>query len=65
MTASVIDWAAKPEPWRSIGPAFRADCEAIVAAPVAGPAPLTPMLRGRRREVLRRAFAAAKEAPGP
>lgn len=28
MTA--IDWAAKPEPWRSIGPAFKRDVEKIV-----------------------------------
>jgi len=26
-----IDWAAKPEPWCWVGPALRADVEAIVA----------------------------------
>jgi hypothetical protein len=27
----VIDWAAHPEPWRTIGLAFRAELAAIVA----------------------------------
>jgi len=31
MTAAkpVIDWPAHPQPWRTIGPQFRAQCEAI------------------------------------
>jgi len=59
----VIDWAAKPEPWRTIGPAFRKMCEDIAAMPIAGPP--SPALRARRREVLKRAFRAAREVSSP
>jgi hypothetical protein len=59
----VIDWAAHPEPWRTIGPAFRKMCEDIVAAPCAGPA--SPALQARRRNIIKRAFAAAKEVTPP
>lgn len=31
MIASGIDWKAKSEPWASIGPQFRRQCEAIVS----------------------------------
>lgn len=31
MNETGIDWAAKPEPWRWIGPQFRRDCERIAA----------------------------------
>jgi hypothetical protein len=61
MTPPVIDWSAHKEPWRTIGPRFRVMCEEIAAMPLAGLAPSTPQLRGRRRETLKRAFAAARE----
>jgi hypothetical protein len=42
MTPPVIDWAAKPEPWRTIGLAFRAQCEAIAAHTPPPPRPPRP-----------------------
>jgi hypothetical protein len=31
---TTTDWAKKPEPWRSIGPMFRAECELIMKLPL-------------------------------
>jgi predicted transcriptional regulator len=28
---TVVDWGSKPEPWRSIGPEFKAEVEAIAS----------------------------------
>ncbi|HYJ44048.1 MAG TPA: hypothetical protein VEW06_06290 [Xanthobacteraceae bacterium] len=39
-TTPVIDWAAHPEPWRTIGLRFWADCEAIARGE-----PLPPLRR--------------------
>jgi hypothetical protein len=38
-SSSVIDWSSKAEPWRSIGLAFRAECEAIAATRAFEPPP--------------------------
>lgn len=34
---SVVDWSAKPEPWRSVGMRFVKDCKAIMAGEVVSP----------------------------
>ena len=50
-----IDWSAKPEPWREIGPAFRQQCERIARGSLPEPKPFDMRrladglaLRGRR-----------------
>lgn len=45
----VVDWSSRPEPWRSIGPEFREECEAI-ATGAARPSPA--LLLKQRREGL-------------
>lgn len=55
MTA--IDWESKPEPWRSIGIEFAAECKAIMAGYVPTVAPRPPPDRwidGQRLEAARR-----------
>lgn len=41
-----IDWAAKPAPWCSIGPAFRAEADRILA----GPRRFAARLRAARKD---------------
>lgn len=33
MSDSVVDWSQKPEPWRSVGLRFRAECEGVALSP--------------------------------
>ena len=46
---SVIDWSTKPEPWRSMGPKFAAECRRIAGGyrPTEPPIP-DHVLAGRR-----------------
>ena len=60
MTA--IDWAKKPEPWRTIGPQFRAECEAIAKTAQAGSS--SPQAAAiRRTAVARRLGIDKKQVP--
>ena len=61
MTPPVIDWASRAQPWRTIGPAFRAECEAIAKAP--RPAVSPHVAAHRRAAVARRLGIRIKDVP--
>jgi hypothetical protein len=61
----VIDWAAHPEPWRTIGPAFRKMCEDIVAAPLNRSPLANASSIGARRNRIERALGVKIEVSPP